>query len=151
MYNMRKKNLMKRVPLFTRFWNKVEKTDSCWIWKGKIQSHGYGEIYLDGKPLLAHRVAFWLINKHWPEQANHKCNVNCCVRPDENHVIDGDNSSNQIDSIINGTHNFVKLRLEQVKEIKDSTKLSQYELACKYGVSQPLISAIKSGRVWWWL
>ena len=143
----------KRLPAFIRFWDKVEKTDSCWIWKAGMQSEGYGQFRLDDKMLLAHRVSFWLIKGYWPKQANHKCNVRACVRPDESHVIDGNNSSNQIDSVINGTHHFVKLKTEQVKEIKNCPNIrgSQREFAKKYGISEAQVSFIKNGKEWGWL
>ena len=51
-----------------RFWNKVEKSSSCWIWKGVIQGRGYGFFMpvatLEGRKkfggVLAHRYSYFL-------------------------------------------------------------------------------------------
>ena len=46
------------VTLEDRFWSKVTKTDDCWLWTGCTQSAGYGQLWLDGKVRLAHRVSY---------------------------------------------------------------------------------------------
>ena len=43
-----------------RFWSKVDKTESCWLWTGSQQSTGYGTVRFNGKTELAHRVA-WVL------------------------------------------------------------------------------------------
>lgn len=78
------------------FWSKVEKTNTCWIWKGQL-----------GKPLpyglygkhKAHRVSWMLSNnKDWPEPliARHTCHNHSCVNP--NHIIPGTHKENWEDS-----------------------------------------------------
>jgi hypothetical protein len=44
-----------------RFFAKVEKTSSCWIWTSAINTSGYGHFYLDGRAAEAHRVAYTLL------------------------------------------------------------------------------------------
>ena len=45
-----------------RFWDKVEKTDSCWLWTGHIATgKGYGRIRVNGKYQKAHRVAYEML------------------------------------------------------------------------------------------
>ena len=46
--------------LAERFWPKVEKTETCWLWKGAKQN-GYGILAFHGKRIYAHRVA-WIIH-----------------------------------------------------------------------------------------
>jgi hypothetical protein len=47
-------------PLAGRFWEKVEKTDTCWLWGKCITSGGYGRLKVGGRTVLAHRVAYEL-------------------------------------------------------------------------------------------
>lgn len=65
-----------------RFWDKVEKTDSCWVWRAAVRREGYGVFLLDGKLEYAHRVAWYLTHGRWPTQLDHLCKSKLCVRPD---------------------------------------------------------------------
>lgn len=69
-----------------RFWDYVEKTHDCWIWKGPITSNGYGCISIKGKTTLAHRYSFEEIYGPIPDglQIDHLCNITRCVKP--NHL-----------------------------------------------------------------
>lgn len=71
-----------------RFWDKVEKTDSCWNWTGSINQSNYGKFWLtlDGKgsTQYAHRVAFWATHKReiMPGmELDHVCCNSKCVNP----------------------------------------------------------------------
>ena len=46
-----------------RFWEKVYKTDSCWVWSAAISTHGYG--IFDGRG--AHRFAYALTYGQIPD------------------------------------------------------------------------------------
>lgn len=66
-----------------RFWNKVTKTDSCWVWNGAKQK-GYGIARTDGKSGLAHRLSYQWLKGEIPEgaQLDHMCHNRSCVNPD---------------------------------------------------------------------
>lgn len=66
-----------------RFWSKVEKTDTCWLWLGGKTPDGYGRFWLDGRNRPAHRVAYmWLVGEIQSGlQLDHLCRVHNCVRP----------------------------------------------------------------------
>lgn len=66
-----------------RFWAKVEKTETCWLWTGATSSWGYGNFYVDGKYLKAHRWAYENFVGPIPEglDLDHLCRVRHCVRP----------------------------------------------------------------------
>jgi hypothetical protein len=67
-----------------RFWNFVEKTDSCWLWVGGIQPKElYGNFWLDGTTVRAHRYAYELLVGPIPEglTLDHLCRVRHCVNP----------------------------------------------------------------------
>ena len=75
--------------LETRFWEKVEKTEDCWLWKGAIQNKGYGQIRVGKKIKYAHRISYELINESIPEgmTIDHLCFVTNCVNPSHLEVV----------------------------------------------------------------
>lgn len=59
-----------RRSLEERFWEKVQKTDSCWPWTGFLNHFGYGNISSGGRygrPIRAHRVSWELHNGPIPD------------------------------------------------------------------------------------
>jgi len=57
----------KITPIATRFGALVEKTDTCWLWKGHRNMWGYGQFRYEGKIMGAHRVAFILAGQIIPD------------------------------------------------------------------------------------
>lgn len=66
-----------------RFWNKVERTTDCWLWRGGIRPDGYGNFWLDGKTVAAHRVSYKLMVAPIPDnlEIDHLCRNRSCVNP----------------------------------------------------------------------
>lgn len=68
-----------------RFWEKVQKTDDCWLWTAYKDDSGYGKFSYDGGMKGAHRYSYML---HSGETLNedimvdHRCHVPACVRPE---------------------------------------------------------------------
>lgn len=67
-----------------RFWLKVEKTGTCWVWKSAPTSKGYGSFWFNGKGIQAHRFSYELLVGPIPEDLtlDHLCRNRLCVRPD---------------------------------------------------------------------
>lgn len=67
-----------------RFWSKVDKTDSCWLWTGALHDLGYARFQSDGKRVYAHRYSYELVNGSIPDglTIDHLCRVRHCVNPD---------------------------------------------------------------------
>lgn len=65
-----------------RFWQKVDKTETCWLWTGAKQN-GYGICRSGGAARLAHRVSYTWENGEIPEgvQLDHMCHNRACVNP----------------------------------------------------------------------
>lgn len=69
-----------------RLWEKVQKTETCWLWQGTIDVCGYGRIGRADRPnrkMLAHRAAYTLAVGPIPSgySLDHLCRVRACVNP----------------------------------------------------------------------
>ena len=67
-----------------RFICKIEKTETCWEWRATRIKNGYGRFWIDGKPLLAHRVSYMLFRGQIPDKMtiDHLCRNRGCVNPE---------------------------------------------------------------------
>lgn len=91
-----------------RFWPKVQKTDTCWLWTASLNDRGYGQFkVLPGQghaPMKAHRFSWEL---HFgPIPAGlvvcHRCDVPSCVNPA--HLFIGTQGDNLRDMSAKGRH-----------------------------------------------
>lgn len=66
-----------------RFWAKVSVTDDCWLWIGAISSTGYGNFWLSGRYISAHRASYEYAVGPIPDglHIDHLCRVRQCVNP----------------------------------------------------------------------
>lgn len=91
-------------PIEERFWENVQKTESCWIWTGLKQSgKGYGKIWISKRKCEgAHRLSLIIHGKELPPHCvvMHLCDNPSCVNPD--HLQIGSHRDNQIDKVIKG-------------------------------------------------
>ena len=67
-----------------RFWSKVNKTDTCWLWTGRKNNHGYGVFFENKRHVYAHRFSYGLRNGDVPSGLvlDHLCRTPLCVRPE---------------------------------------------------------------------
>lgn len=141
-----------------KFWNKVKKTDSCWLWIGSITMFGYGLFFVDDKKWPAHRYSYFLAHGQFPTDLHvrHKCDTPLCVNPE--HLILGTHADNMRDMAERGRaarqkgidHPRAKLSESNVKEIRallDSGH-SVASISRLYGVTRGCITPIKFGRRW---
>lgn len=69
------------------FWTKVEKTGSCWLWRGQLDAYGYGMVRDPrwGKTgtRKAHRLSYAMCIGEIPQglDLDHLCRVRHCVNP----------------------------------------------------------------------
>jgi hypothetical protein len=55
----------------------------CWMWIGSADALGYGKLWRDGQPVMAHRAAYEMIVGEIPEGLviDHLCRTPPCVNP----------------------------------------------------------------------
>lgn len=74
----------KLVCVEDRFWSKVNKTPGCWIWTANKSPEGYGQFWLGGRLVPAHRWSYESENGAIPKGLvlDHRCRERGCVRPE---------------------------------------------------------------------
>ena len=72
------------LSLEERFWQKVDKSGSCWVWTGATFPDGYGCVRLNGTNAGAHRLSYEWAKGEIPEGLfiDHICHNTSCVNPD---------------------------------------------------------------------
>jgi hypothetical protein len=144
-----------------RFWAKVNKTPTCWLWAGACYSNGYGRFWVGGRPYLAHRISLELhlgrplaqgmFACHAPHSI---CGNRACVNPA--HISEKTQAENNADTVADGTSNrgtrnsSCKLTEAEVLAIRADTRF-QSEIAAEYGIKQSTVSRIKRRKIWYWL
>lgn len=143
-----------RKTLSEAFWGKVEKTESCWLWRGKVKpgssssGGGYGVLQVPGtrNSITAHRLSYALHFAEIPagQHVCHRCDVRACVNPA--HLFLGDNAINIGDAARKGRM-YRKLSHERIRAIKTRTEAGErhLDIARDYGVSRSLVSMIGRG------
>lgn len=152
------------LQLRRRFWAKVKKTRTCWLWQGVVGKDGYGHFHVPGGQHAAgaHRVSFWLKHGYWAKNDvlhKPKCNTRTCVRP--SHLYEGDDFDNCRDKRIAGTlfrpprgerNVRAVLTNKQAYAIRSALKTGKHgtgaKLARKYGVGTSTIHRIRQGLVY---
>lgn len=148
-------------PLAQRFWEKVNRAgpDDCWVWSGARDAGGYGLIYLDGKHVLAHRIAYKMQPGAEPgdQDVLHRCDNPPCQNA--GHLFLGTQADNNADMFSKGRHanprgsrhGNAKLTEHLVIVIRQRYRaggITQRELAAEYGVSQGAIFFAIHGHNW---
>ncbi len=149
-----------------RFFAKIQKTSSCWLWQGTTNgTAGYGSFRVgsmkDGsrRKILAHRFSYKLHKNQIPEKliVCHSCDNPLCVNPE--HLFLGTHKDNMQDCcskgrISKGEHRpKSKLTNQQVEYIRKvftlrHSKFGGAALARRFGVCHQLIHRIVRGKTW---
>ncbi|MCY0962603.1 HNH endonuclease signature motif containing protein [Streptomyces sp. H27-H5] len=156
-----------RIAAELRFFAKVTKTDTCWLWKAHKSPTGYGRFKLpgtEGAVVQAHRWSYE--HHHGPvpdgNVVMHTCDVRNCVNP--THLRTGTQGDNLKDMRDKGRHvgnpegvrewmrtNAPKLTYELAEELRAEYAkggISQRELGERYGVSREHARDIIARKRW---
>jgi hypothetical protein len=143
-----------------RFWAKVDKTPSCHLWNGAIDSSGYGILTINGKNHNAHRLNYeWATGKPIPKGLVllHKCDQRNCVN--DQHLSLGTQNENIADRVkknrsAKGPQNGrARLKPKDIKKIRKlrSKGWTETRIAKLYGVGRSTIAHICKRHTWNWL
>lgn len=151
--------------IINNFWEKVNKTDSCWLWEaGVFKGNGYGQFRVGDKKMKAHRVAYILIKGEIPEDKIlcHSCDNRICVNP--NHLTPADHKYNTMDMQKKGRANRNVPKPNQRGSKNHASKLSEDDVSAiialkklgysykaiaeEYNVSISAIAQIIRGKKW---
>ena len=141
-----------------RFWSKVNKTDSCWLWTEGLRGNGYGrftvgKVGVDRRSVPAHRLVWeWRTGKPVPPELEvcHKCDVRHCVRPE--HLFIGTPRDNAVDRELKGRggKGRAKITYEIAHEIRRQkiAGLSTGMIMAMFSVSRDMVADIMAGKTW---
>lgn len=78
----------------------IRRTETCWLWAGALDRHGYGATFYDGRVQRAHRAVYMELVGEIPQGLvlDHLCRTPACVRPDHlEPVTDAENLRRGLD------------------------------------------------------
>jgi hypothetical protein len=127
----------------------VDPVTGCIEWVGSRTGDGYGNMRIEGRIILAHRLAYEL--KHGPIPDGmcvlHGCDNPPCCNVD--HLFLGTNKDNVDDKLSKGRSGF-KLTESDIRSIKKrlNKREPQESIAKDFGVSKSNVSLISRGKAW---
>jgi hypothetical protein len=153
---LRPKCVPNKKPVLQRILEKTEEVPApehckglgpCLLWKGAAFNHGYGQIRLDGKLQLVHRVVYALRHGEVPagKDVLHRCDVRRCLQ--DTHHFTGTHLDNMRDRTAKGrgvTRPLPQDIAEACRERLVRGTATVEELALELGVS--LITVRKAVR-----
>lgn len=132
---------------------RVKVAYECWPWTRNVNSDGYGVLRFRNLTLKAHRVMWDNINGSIPDGlfTCHRCDNPICCNP--NHLFLATSRENTRDAANKGRmargedSAKAKLTVDNVRAILLSPETNK-ALALRYGVGDPIISRIRSRKIW---
>ena len=139
----------------TRFWKKINKTDSCWIWSGYLDKDGYGRFSINKRKVRAHRVSYEIAFGKIEEGilVCHKCDNRKCVNP--MHLFAGTPQDNSLDMVkkrrssFGENHGRSQITENSVRRIRIiGSAVRQHKLAKWFGVSRDIVWSVLNRTSW---
>lgn len=148
------------------FWSHVEKSDSCWLWTGRVDRDGYGDCSESLGEQRAHRMSYVLHKGKIPDGLVicHTCEslypvgdftYRLCVRPDHiyagthtQNIADRDRTGRSAKGARAGNAKLTDGSVRQIRERYAAGGITQLALAREYGVNQTKISNVVTRTTW---
>lgn len=148
-----------------RFWSKyaLNATNGCWEWTSSLRN-GYGVLRIKHKFYYAHRISWFLTYGNMPEGSGyhgtcvlHKCDNPKCINP--THLTLGSHLDNMRDMTAksrlvshkgesNGMAKLDETKVRQIRELKQTTKVSYLALSRQFQVDPALVRRICLRTSW---
>lgn len=144
--------------ILNRFIEKVEKTPTCWIWKGSKFTSGYGDLSFFPSERRAHRASWVIHYGKIPKGLHvlHKCDVKDCVNPE--HLFLGTHRENMQDMVRKGRrpkifgtrHGMSKLTEKDILNIRalDKKSISRLEISKQFNITKENVGYIVRRVTW---
>lgn len=147
-----------RRPISERFWERVDRSGSCWLWVRYLDRDGYGvfDPSHENRERRAHRWSWILANGPIPDGAIvcHTCDNPSCVNP--SHLFLGTTQDNVSDKVSKMRHAHgsrvggAKLTDDAVRELRTLRRggWTLDALSERYGIHRASVSHIARGDTW---
>lgn len=147
-----------KITLSERFWTKVQRTETCWLWIRYRNKDGYGRFMFEGRVWNAHRISYRLHYGDIPQgqEVMHVCDNPPCVNPA--HLKTGTHRENIRDMLEKkrgrspvGTQSpNAKITPEAVRQIRTLSKQGVHQklIAKRFGITQSTVSKVVLRLAW---
>lgn len=138
-----------RKDILDRFYTRVDKTDSCWLWTGGRcgKSGSYGAF---SSNRMAHRVSYEIFNGKIPDGmvVMHTCDNGLCVNP--NHLSVGTQAENISDMCTKGRHvkreKLERYQADEIRILYSTGNFTHNNLSKMYNVVISTITCILNNK-----